>query len=76
MPQSLSQVILHIVFSTKDREPFIRAEVEQELYAYLAKIAQANQTHVFLIGGVPDHIHIACNLSRTVSIAKLLGEIK
>ena len=76
MPQSLSQVILHIVFSTKNREPFIRSEVKQDLYAYLAKIIQANQSHAFLIGGMPDHIHIACSLGRTITIAKLLEEIK
>ncbi len=76
MSQSLSKIILHIVFSTKNREPLIRSEVKQDLYAYLAKIIQTNQSHAFLIGGMPDHIHIACNLGRTISIAKLLEEMK
>jgi REP element-mobilizing transposase RayT len=76
MSQSLSKILLHIVFSTKDRVPLIQPNIEQELYAYLAKIIEVNQSHAFLIGGMPDHIHIACSLGRTISVAKLLEEMK
>ena len=76
MLQSLSKIILHIVFSTKNRTPFIRPDIENELRAYLAKIIQANQSHAFLIGGMPNHVHIACSLGRTITVAKLLEAIK
>ncbi len=76
MPQSLSKILLHIVFSTKNREPLIGKKQKNELYAYLSKIVNSNQSHAFLIGGMPDHVHVACSLGRTISVAKLIEEIK
>ncbi|RJP23665.1 MAG: IS200/IS605 family transposase [Candidatus Omnitrophota bacterium] len=76
MPQSLSCVIIHIIFSTKDRYPFINDAIETDLYSYLAAILQQVKCPAILINGMPDHVHILCNLSRTISIAKLLEEVK
>ena len=76
MPQSLAQILLHIVFSTKNRGPLIQPEIENELYAYMASICNASDCHAHQIGGVQNHIHIACNLSRTISVSKLLEEAK
>ena len=76
MPQSLSNVLLHIVFSTKNRQPWIDAEIEQELFSYLATICNELGCPAHKIGGADDHVHIACSLSRTVEISKLLATIK
>jgi REP element-mobilizing transposase RayT len=76
MAQSLSQIFLHIVFSTKDRAPFIQPEVEDELYAYMAKILNDLDCHAYKIYGCKDHVHIACNLSRTITVSHLLEEVK
>lgn len=76
MPQSLSNVLLHIVFSTKNRQPWIDAEIEQELFPYLATICNELGCPAHKIGGADDHVHIACSLSRTVEISKLLATIK
>lgn len=76
MPQSLAQVILHIVFSTKNRAPLITNAVESELYAYLGGICNNQKCPVILINGVSDHIHILCGMSRTLTIADLLEELK
>lgn len=77
MPQSLARVVLHIVFSTKHRAPFLRdAQIRPRLFAYLAGVLQHIGCEPILINGVEDHVHILCNLSRTVTIAKLVEEVK
>ena len=76
MAQSLSQILLHVIFSTKDREPIIPPELADELYRYLASACDAHGSHAYRIDGMPDHVHIACTLPRTVTVSKLLEEIK
>ena len=75
MPQSLANVLIHVIFSTKNRYPFIDPDIENELYPYLTACRTCH-CPAHKIGGTADHIHIACSLARTVSIAKLLEEIK
>jgi REP element-mobilizing transposase RayT len=76
MAQSLSNVLLHIVFSTKNRKPWIDIDIEEELFRYVGGICRELKCPTHKIGGADDHIHIACTLSRTITIAKLLEEIK
>jgi putative transposase len=76
MPQSLTQVILHVVFSTKDRRPLIRDEFINELHAYLATLIRERGGECYRAGGVDDHVHIAILLPRTESLADLVGHIK
>jgi len=76
MPQSLSNVLLHLVFSTKNREPLIDEEIEDELFAYIGGICRDLKCPMHKIGAADDHIHIACSLARTIKISKLLEEIK
>ena len=77
MPQSLARVVLHVVFSTKNREPFLKDDdVRKRLHAYMAGVLQRIGCEPILIGGVEDHVHVLCNLSRTVTIAELVEEAK
>jgi len=77
MPQSLARVVLHVVFSTKNRVPFLRdAAVRARMHAYLAGVLQHIGCNPILVNGVEDHVHILCNLSRTVPIAQLVEEAK
>ena len=76
MPQSLSKVLLHIVFSTKNREKTIPEDSIDTLHAYLAGTCRALGSEAYRVGGTRDHVHIACTLPRTVTIAKLLEETK
>jgi putative transposase len=76
MSQSLSNVLLHLVFSTKIRHPWIDVRVEEELFKYIGGICRELKCPSHKIGGTDDHIHVACSLSRTVAICKLLEEIK
>ena len=76
MPQSLSKVILHIVFSTKYREPWLDSHVRPRMHAYLATICRDVGAEVVRVGGVGDHVHIVTTLPRTVSQAELVERIK
>lgn len=79
MPQSLNKVILHMVFSTKDRRPLIDADIRPRLHAYMSEILrdiESPQSQAYRVGGVADHVHIAATLPRTVTIAKLFEIVK
>ena len=78
MPQSLAKVLVHIVYSTKGRRPWLRdEEVRKQLYAYKATILRDNvDTPALIIGGVEDHIHALCLLSRKFAIKNVIEEAK
>ena len=78
MPQSLAKVIVHIVYSTKNRTPWLKdPKIRSELYAYNATILKANvDSPAILINGVEDHIHVLCLLSRKFAIKDVIKEAK
>lgn len=78
MPQSLAKVTIHIVFSTKDRRPFLRDPgLRQEHNAYMATILKDNvDSLAILINGVEDHIHALVNLSRKFAIMDVIQKMK
>jgi putative transposase len=76
MPQSLSKILLHVVYSTKNREPWIDGNIRAALHAYLAGACRAVGSEAYRVGGTNDHVHIACSLPRTLTVSKLLEEIK
>ena len=76
MAQSLSSILIHLIFSTKQREPFIKPEIEPELHAYLAAVFHECKSPSLLVGGAEDHIHALFTLSRTASIADVAQEVK
>ncbi len=76
MPQSLSLVIVHIIFSTKDRTPFLDSDTRPHLYAYLATVARNSKCEGYRVGGTADHVHLAVRLGRTNTIAGLVEELK
>jgi len=76
MPQSLSQVILHVVFSTKDRRPWLDPAIRPRMHAYLATLCRDCDCPAYRVGGAADHVHIATRLARTLSQADLLEKIK
>ena len=76
MSQSLSSVLVHLVFSTKNREPFITPEVETELHPYMATIFRELKSPSLAIDGTDDHVHILFSLARVVTIANIVEEVK
>jgi putative transposase len=76
MSQSLADIITHIVFSTKNRHPWIKPDIENELYQYICGISRNLNCPIIKINGVEDHIHILAQLGKTIAISKLISEIK
>jgi len=76
MPQSLSKVIVHIVFSTKDREPWLGSDIRPRMHAYLATICRDLGADLAGVGGVADHVHIVATLPGTLFQAQLIEQIK
>ena len=76
MGQSLVKNYIHIIFSTKHREPLIHSPVEAELHAYIGGICNKLDCPVIKVGGYTDHIHILCMLSKKIALMKLMEELK
>src|SRR5713226_6917313 len=76
MPQSLSSILIHLIFSTKNREPFITPAIEAELHPYMASIFRALKSPSLTIDGTSDHIHIMFSLGRIITVADLVEEVK
>jgi putative transposase len=76
MSQSLAQVLVHLVFSTKGREPWIEDEFRDELHAYTGGIVENHRDTLLKAGSVRDHIHLLLAHPRTIAPADLVKEIK
>jgi REP element-mobilizing transposase RayT len=76
MAQSLSKVIVHIIFSTKDREPWLDQPVRSRMHAYIATICRELNAEAFRVGGVSDHLHILTTFPRTISQSSLVETVK
>jgi REP element-mobilizing transposase RayT len=76
MPQSLSAILVHLVFSTKNRERFITPAIETELHPYMAKIFRELKSPSLTIDGTSDHVHLLFSLARVVKVADLVEEVK
>src|ERR1700687_3519886 len=76
MPQSLSSILIHLVFSTKNREAFITPTIETELHPYMAKIFRELKSPSLAIDGTNDHLHILFSLGRVIKVADLVEEVK
>jgi|SRR6267378_3285085 len=77
MPQSLSAVYIHLVFSTKNREPFLRdQEVRGELHAQLGGISKKLECPPIITGGMEDHVHLLARFGRTITQAEWVKELK
>jgi putative transposase len=76
MPQSLARVVVHLIFSTKNRAPIIPKQIQPELHAYLGGLLANLGCIVIRVGGVSDHIHALFGLPRTSSLADLVEILK
>ncbi|HKJ68893.1 MAG TPA: IS200/IS605 family transposase [bacterium] len=76
MPQSLASIPIHFIWSTKDRHPFIKSEIQAELYKYMAGIFRAHESPALIINGTENHIHALSIISRKITVAKLVEQVK
>ena len=76
MSQTLTSLLVHLVFSTKHREPIITPEVEPHLFAYIGGILKNNQSRLLDAGGTRDHVHLLISQSKNVALSNLLKDVK
>lgn len=77
MAQSLARLWTHLIFSTKNRFPFLSDKtIRTDLQAYLAKMLREQDCETLTVNGVEDHVHALFALSRTHSIASVVKEVK
>ncbi len=76
MPQSLAQMLVHLVFSTKNREPLLPDDIRDELHAYIGGIVENQKGTLRKAGSVADHIHLLVAHPRTCTPAELVQEIE
>jgi putative transposase len=76
MPQSLSNILIHLIWSTKDRHPWLTPGIREKTHAFLAGAVRQMDCEAYRVGGVADHVHLAARLSRTLSVADLVKEVK
>ncbi len=77
MPQSLSNILVHIVFSTKDRVPFLSdAILRSEMHAVIGGTSKSLKWPSIVVGGVEDHIHLLAQQARTIALSDWVKELK
>ena len=76
MPQSLSRILIHLVFSTKHRERILTSPIQAELHPYVAGVLGNIECPSLQVGGAEDHIHLFFGLSRTRTVADVVETVK
>jgi REP element-mobilizing transposase RayT len=76
MPQSLSQLYVHLIFSTIHREPMLLSPAREDLHAYLAAVFKNQGSPALKVGGMSDHVHALFRLSKNLALAKIVEEVK
>jgi putative transposase len=76
MPSTWSQVILHVVFSTKNREPLIDARLQERLYPFIGGVVRDLGGSLWAIGGIEDHVHLLARWGTDEPISTLARDVK
>lgn len=76
MPQSFACLYVHLVFSTKNRRAWIDESWAPQLYEYFSGILRGQGNHLLLAGGVEDHVHLLISMSRQITFADLVRDLK
>ena len=73
---SFNSCLMHCVFSTKERHPWLTPGIRERLWPYLGGIARANDLKTLAIGGVADHVHVLLSLPATIPVSKAMQLLK
>jgi REP element-mobilizing transposase RayT len=76
MPGTYSQILLHIIFSTKQRHPWITPDIAERMYPYMGGIVRAEKGVLYNIGGVEDHVHMYLRWRPDESMSDLMRAVK
>src|SRR2546426_4517752 len=76
MPQSLHVLAVHIIFSTKERRPWLTMDIRERVWAYQSRILQNLECRAITVGGVEDHVHVLCHITKKLAPMKVLEVLK
>lgn len=76
MPQSLTKLYAHLIFSTKNRKPFLDDEIRPRVHAYLVTIVRDSDSPFVVVGGVADHVHILFDMGKMIAPVKVVEQVK
>lgn len=76
MAATLTSVLLHFTFSTKNRRPLLQREIFPDLFAYMGGVCRDLKSPLLHAGGVADHVHLLVSLGKTIAYADLMMEVK
>jgi putative transposase len=76
MPHVQNRALLHFVWATYDRMPWVTTEIAEAVYRYIATVVLDDGCELLAIGGMPDHVHLFVRISTTISIAELMKHVK
>jgi REP element-mobilizing transposase RayT len=76
MAQSLAKIVVHVVFSTKNREPLLSETIRNDLFAYIVGILNSLDCITLVINGTVDHVHALIAMSKTISLSKMMADMK
>jgi REP element-mobilizing transposase RayT len=76
MPNTYTQIYIHIVFAVRNREALINSVLKEMLYKYISGTIEKQNQKLYIINGMPDHVHILVSLNGSLSVANLVKEIK
>ena len=76
MAQTLVSLMTHLIFSTKNREPFITPSIEVELFPYIGGILKNNESRLIAAGGTSDHVHLLISQSKNIALSSLMKDVK
>ena len=76
MPQSLTKLYVHLIFSTQKREPFLDDEIRERVHGYLATVIRSVDSPYVVVGGVADHVHILFDMGKMHAPVKFVEQVK
>ena len=76
MPHTFTNLLAHIIFSTKDRVPHIDVELKPHLFAYMGGIVREQKGKAWIINGTTDHVHLLISLPPAISISEAMRVVK
>lgn len=76
MADTYSQIFYHVVFAVRNRQSLISPNIKDDLYKYITGIIHNQKQKLFIINGMPDHVHLLINCKPNMNLSDLVREIK
>ena len=76
MAQTLTCLLVHVIFSTRNRQRLITPDIEPELFAYMGGILKNNASRLINAGGTADHVHLLISQSKNIALSSLMRDVK